>query len=319
MKCLVSGATGFIGREVCRQLDDRGVSFVALSRSGGFLAGVDNPTLPVDLAVEQVGEKQLSGVDVVFHLAGIAHQKAPASAYEQVNFRATLGLAAAAAVAGVKVFIYLSSVKAMGDPRGSERRTEDNCTEPCDPYGLSKRQSELELQAQYADSPMSVVILRPALVYGAGVAGNFHLLSRAVRAGMPRPPELGGRSMVAREDLVNVMLALAAKPPGPGVKIWIVCDGNSYSAGCIYDLMRSAIGKPPTRSWLPAWVWRWGCAIRDFISRPGLESTYSKVFGTELYSSAALESALSWRPRLALGDCMPEIMSDGLQWDDSAK
>ena len=251
VKYLVSGATGFVGRELCQQLVVRHLPFIALSQHGAKLHD-GTPTVAIDLEKQTVSPVHLKGVDVVFHLAGIAHQQAKASSYTQVNHLATMALAKAAAAAGVKCFIYLSSVKAMGPAVGEEVRNEDNCVPPVSAYGLSKLQAEEALRESFSRSEMSVVILRPALVYGADIKGNLQSLRKAVRAGMPRPPEMGGRSMVAVQDLIELMLLVASDPP-IGVRTWIVCDGCRYSSRRIYELFRSADGKGKGMSWLPLW------------------------------------------------------------------
>ncbi len=307
MKCLVSGATGFVGRELCQQLAVRELPFIALSQHGAKLSD-GTPTVAVDLEKQTVGSAYLKGVDVVFHLAGIAHQQAKASSYTQVNHLATVALAKAAAAAGVKCFIYLSSVKAMGPAVGEKVRNEDDCVPPVGAYGLSKLQAEEALRETFAHSEMSVVILRPALVYGADIKGNLQSLRKAVRAGMPRPPEVGGRSMIAVRDLVELMLLIAAEPP-KGVRTWIVCDGCRYSSRNIYELFRSADGKGKGLSWLPLWGWKFAAYLADGLYHRGADSTFIKLFGTELYSSAALLQDLPWKPQLQLSDLASEIMS----------
>ena len=298
MKCLVSGATGFIGRHLCQQLADRGDTVLALSRSGSPLPD-GSPTVALDLAGGEVGPDLLQGVEVVFHLAGIAHQQAGPAAYEQVNHLATLALARAAETAGVRCFIFLSSVKAMGPSPGDTERSEQECLPPRDAYGRSKWRAECGLREAFADSAMSVVILRPALVYGAGAKGNLELLAKAVRLGLPRPPDPGGRSMIAREDLVTLLLWVADHPP-TGVHTWIACDGRQYSSRYIHDLLRRSAGRRIGTAWLPAWGWRFAAGLLDRLrSRPG-ESTWDKLFGTELYSNRAVLAATGWRPALTL-------------------
>jgi nucleoside-diphosphate-sugar epimerase len=308
VKCFVSGATGFVGRELCRQLADREITFTGLSQRGGQLPD-GTATLMVDLNSQEVDIQLLQGVDVVFHLAGIAHQQAPLSAYTQINQLATLALAKASAEAGVKCFVYLSSVKAMGAPNDATVRSEEQGTPPGSAYGLSKLQAERGLRDTFAHSEMSVVILRPSLVYGPGVRGNLLSMGRAVRAGVPRPPEMGGRSMVAVQDLARLMLQIAEKPP-PGIHTWIVCDGLRYSARQIHDLMREALGKRPGLSWLPHWGWRFAAFLADGLRDRGADSTYHKLFGTEFYSSAALLRDTPWQPQFELADTMPAIMAD---------
>ena len=111
--CLVTGATGFVGMSLCAALRHRGDELRAYSRSGGALPD-GTPTIPMDLASERLGLADLQGVDVVFHLAGVAHQRASADTYQSVNLQATLALADACLCAGVEHFVFVSSVKAMG-------------------------------------------------------------------------------------------------------------------------------------------------------------------------------------------------------------
>jgi UDP-N-acetyl-alpha-D-quinovosamine dehydrogenase len=309
VKCLVSGATGFIGRRLCRQLLARGDQLVALSKSGSALAD-GTPTLALDLAVADPDSQTLQGVDVVFHLAGIAHQHAPAAAYHALNYQATLRLARLAAAAGVSRFVFLSSVKAMGPAVGPVVRSESDCTEPQDAYGMSKRRAEISLGEEFAEGRMSVVILRPALVYGGKAKGNLPLLARAVRMGLPRPPVGGGRSMVDLQDLVE-LLCLVSTLPIEGVHSWIVCDGQTYTTREICDELRRAGGKGVGLAWLPPWGWRLAAALLDTVSARSGEPTYSKLFACELYSNAAVLAATDWRPRRTLADGIAELAAAG--------
>jgi nucleoside-diphosphate-sugar epimerase len=295
VKCLVSGATGFIGRHLCQELLARGETVIALSKGGAALPDA-TPTLALDLARTLPRPELLQGVDVVFHLAGIAHRKAPASAYRALNERATLQLARLAAGAGVRCFVFLSSVKAMGPASDDRERSEGECTAPLDPYSQSKRNAEDALRAEFAHGPMAVVILRPALVYGPAAKGNLALLAGAVRAGLPRPPPLGARSMVAVSDLVN-LLCIVSRAAKPGVQTWIASDGQRYSTRFICDQLRLAVGRGVGLAWLPTVCWRLAARLLDSFG-PGSddESTFDKLFGTELYSNRAVLAATSWRP-----------------------
>ena len=309
MKCLVSGATGFIGSSLCSQLLDRGDEVIALSKRGQPLAG-GAPTIPLDLAAAMPDATLLRGVDVVFHLAGIAHQNARASAYRELNELATLRLARLAAAAGVACFVFLSSVKAMGPAADDSERAERDGGAPTDPYGWSKWSAENALQAEFAQGPMAVVILRPALVYGPAAKGNLALLARGVRAGLPRPPPLGARSMVALADLVQLLCMVPAEAR-PGVQTWIVTDGQRYSTRLVYDQLRLAAGKGVGRAWLPAPAWRLAAALLDMRAGRRGDSTFDKLFGTELYSNGAVLAATRWRPRTQLQDLAVELVAAG--------
>ncbi len=306
MKCLVSGATGFIGRQLCRQLSARSDTLVALSKSGALLED-GAPTLAVDLAAEDPDAELLSGVDVVIHLAGIAHQQAADSAYEKLNYEATLRLARLARIAGVGCFIFLSSVKAMGASSSANARLEDDCCLPVDAYGLSKWRAECALREEFRDSEMSVAILRPALVYGINTKGNLQRLAAAVRSGLPRPPAMGQRSMIALQDLVDLICHLALNPPS-GVHTWIACGEPAYSTRAIYDLLREANGQRRGVGWMPLWAWRSGAWLQDQLAGATTERTFDKLFGTELYSCAAVQVATGWQPRVALEDVVDALV-----------
>ncbi len=265
----------------------------------------------MDLAVNDPAGELLQGVDVFFHLAGIAHRQERELAYEELNYRATLRLARLASAAGIGCFIFLSSVKAMGPPTSAAVRSESAGARPLDAYGLSKWQAERALQEQFCDDPMSVVIVRPALVYGANVKGNLQRLASAVRLGLPRPPEGGSRSMIALEDLVELLCVIARRRPPPGVHTWIACGSERYSTQAIYDLLREASGKGRGVGWLPRWVWRAGVHLLDMASGRRDESTYDKLFGTELYSNAAVLRDMDWRPRIRLEDVIGKIAGVG--------
>ena len=311
MKYLISGATGFIGRHLCQRLLARGDTVIALSRSGASLAD-GTPTIAIDLSHAMPEPKLLQGVDVVFHLAGIAHQQAPAAAYSELNENATLELARLSSAASVRCFVFLSSVKAMGPAATVSERSEQECTEPTDPYGLSKRRAETQLRAEFSRDPMAIVILRPALVYGGPVKGNLALLAKGVRIGLPRPPQLGARSMVAVDDLVDLLCVVAAESV-TGVQTWNVTDGQRYTTRFIYDQLRAAAGKGVGVAWLPAAGWRLAAVLLD--CRPGSigEPTFNKLFGTELYSNRAVLESTSWRPRTRLAHVARDLMAIGAE------
>jgi len=298
VKCLVTGASGFIGAELCRQLQARGDDVVATSRSGNPLPD-GTATLALDLSASDVDSTLLAGVDAVFHLAGIAHTRAPAAQYERVNFQATVALAAAARSAGVRRFIFLSSVKAMGPAGSAAVRAEADVAPPQDAYGLSKWHAECALRESGQNSAMAVVILRPALVYGAQAKGNLALLAKAARRGLPRPPAGGARSMIARADLVSLLLLLTHLELA-GVHTWIATDGQQYTTRRAYDALRSAQGAAPTAAWLPTWCWRGAAALYDFWRGDQGDSTSLKLFGDERYSNGALIAATGWQPSLTL-------------------
>jgi nucleoside-diphosphate-sugar epimerase len=179
---------------------------------------------------------------------------------------------------------------------------------PTDPYGWSKWSAENALLAEFSRGPMAVVILRPALVYGPAARGNLALLARGVKAGLPRPPPLGARSMVALDDLVD-LLCIVAEEPQPGVRTWIAADGERYSTRFLYDQLRVAAGMRAGTAWLPVAGWRLAAALFDRRLAARGESTFDKLFGTELYSNRAVLQATRWRPRNRFSEVADALMA----------
>lgn len=310
MNCLVSGATGFIGRQLCLRLRADGHAVSAFSRRGGEL-GDGLSARPVDLATDQLADDVLRGVDIVFHLAGIAHRGAEATEHEALNHRATLRLARQASAAGVACFLFLSSVKAMGPPRSPGIRAEHDISEPDDAYGLSKWQAEQDLRREFERAPMSVVIIRPALVYGNNARGNLQQLLRGVRWGLPRPPAGGRRSLVALDDLVDLLCTIARSPPEHGVHTWIACGNESYSTRELYDLLRHALDKRRGIGWLPRWVWLAAAGLFDTLTGRPERFSNDRLFGEELYSNEAVRRSTSWQPRVRLEEVVGQVTAAG--------
>jgi nucleoside-diphosphate-sugar epimerase len=194
----------------------------------------------------------------------------------------------------------------MGPPNSTDARAELDRMLPTDAYGLSKWRAECGLHRELSGASMAVVIVRPALVYGAHIKGNLRQLAWAVRRGLPRPPPGGGRSMVALDDLVDLLCIVAQNPP-PGTHTWIACGDRDYSTQTVYDLLREALGMGRGTGWLPRWGWRVGAGLLDLATGQRGGSTYTRLFGTELYSNAAVRADTTWRPRRRLEDVVGQI------------
>ncbi|MEM9256106.1 MAG: NAD-dependent epimerase/dehydratase family protein [Pseudomonadota bacterium] len=306
MRCLVSGATGFIGEHLCRYLRDAGDEVLALSGTHGRRAA-ESSCQPLDLTRDMPSSELLRGNDCVYHLAGVAHRRADTQAYHALNYRATLELAERTRQSGVPRFVFLSSVRAMGAAQDARPRVESDCALPKDDYGLSKWRAECALRDEFADSELSVIILRPTLVYGAGVRGNLFRLARAVRAGLPRPPERGRRSMLAVQDLVELMRLCGAEAP-KGIHTWIASGSGDYSTRDLYDALRRGLHTGRSRLWLPAFSWYAGLTVVDAL-RGREDGLYYRMFGNERYSHAAVSSELGWQPRFSFDDCAEQIVA----------
>ncbi len=308
MKCLVTGATGFVGRAVCARLRAQGVTVLPISRSGADLPD-GTATRALSLGEAPVPAGWLAGVDVVLHLAGVAHQRAAADQYQRINVAGTRTLAEAAISAGVGRFIYCSSVKAMGPPDGPEPRDESALTPPVDAYGCSKREAEELLQTLCHPADIDLLILRPALVYGPAVRGNLRLMIQAARRGMPRLPARGARSMISVDDLARLFTQLVLSAP-PGSHTWLVADGEQYSVRRIQDALRGAMGRGVASGWLPDAAWLLACGLGDVVRRGNVEPLRAKLFGSELYDAGALTLATGWQPRQRLEDVAGQMVQN---------
>lgn len=300
---MVTGATGFIGRGLCEHLRGRGVELLPVSRGGAPL-GDGTPTRALDLAAP--GDA-LTGVDAVCHLAGIAHRGAAEAEYRRVNEELTLALARAALAAGVRRFVFVSSVKAMG-PASGDRCRDESCVHPAaDSYGRSKWRAEEALRALCEGTGMALLVVRPCLVYGPAPKGNLRLLAQGARWGMPRPPEGGARSMIGLGDLCELLAQLLLEGP-VGQHTWIAGDGQRYTARGLHDSLRRALGRGAGRCWLPAAGWRVACGALDLVRGSRGESSYHKLFASELYDAAAVTRDTGWRPRQTLDDVAPAMV-----------
>jgi nucleoside-diphosphate-sugar epimerase len=243
------------------------------------------------------------GIERIFHCAGYAHAftSSDPDAHRRINFEGTRNLLAAAGEAGVRRFVFLSSVKAMAEP-GDACADEGWAGEPDTPYGCAKRAAEgavLEAGAKYG---MHVVNLRLSMVYGRGGRGNLERMARGIRAGwFPPLPETGNRrSLVHVEDVVAAM-RLVAEAPGSNGRTYIIADSRAYSGCEIYDEIRQALGKPPAGWRVPASLLRAGGLAGDgaqaLLRRPLPLNLKTVVSRFRLHDFRAIDAAEAARYR----------------------
>jgi len=246
---LVTGATGFVGQALCAELSRRQMGYRPVSRNSrpGFVA-----IGTMDSDTDWSGA--LAGVDVVMHLAARVHvmnesAADPLAAFRAVNVDATVNLARQAASAGVKRFIFLSSIKVNGEGTAAGKPFKaSDAPHPEDAYGRSKLEAEEALFAIGAETGMEVVVIRPPLVYGPGVKANFASLMRW--AGRPFPWPFGAvrnrRSLVFVGNLVDFMLLCANRSPA-GNRVFLISDGDDLSIGQLIGKLSMAAGR---KAWM---------------------------------------------------------------------
>lgn len=259
---LVIGATGFVGRALVRRLVTEGQSgnlVIAVRRTGvEWLEGV---------RTVQVGELNpatewtalLRGVDIVINCAArvpLINGKNIDSLdeFRTVNLHGTVALAQQAAVAGVRRFIYISTIKVNGEfTEYGHPFTADGLTSPQDPYAISKFEAEQSLRQIGAETGMELVVIRPPLVYGNGVKGNFASLIRLVLKGVPLPFAAvtdNCRSLVALDNLID-LICTCMRHPAAANQTFLVSDGDGLSTAELLKQLGIAIGKPIRLFYIP--------------------------------------------------------------------
>jgi len=296
---LVTGASGFIGRHVVPALQREGWSVRRAVRS---LQGVDNEVVIETIGPETDWRAALEGVDAVVHLAARVHHKHEEHAvqlYRNVNIAGTLHLARCAATAGVRQFIFVSTVLVHG--RSNEGRApfgEDDILTPRGLYGMSKAAAEAGLRTLSRDNDMNISVVRPPLVYGAGAKGNFALLTRAVHVGLPLPFAAirNQRAFLAVQNLSSFILHRLGHPdPASNFEIFLVADREQVSTPEFVTRLAEASGKRLRLFGVPSGV------LSTLLGAIGRQDTHDSLIGSlELNISKAL--ATGWQPEISLDE-----------------
>lgn len=248
---LLTGASGFVGQRLAHALADKNMPLLCAVRKPMQMAGA-NCEVVADLSATTEWKHCLDGVQTVIHCAARVHvmQESvsdPLSLFRQVNVAGTLRLAEQAAAAGVKQFIFLSSVKVNGEETAPGAAfTEDCLPLPIDPYGISKYEAEQALLALGQQTGMAITIIRPPLVYGPGVGANFLSMLKWVKRGIPLP--LGSirnqRSFVFIDNLVSLIVCCIQNPQASN-QVFLVSDGQDMSTTDLLTKSAAAFGVTP--------------------------------------------------------------------------
>jgi UDP-glucose 4-epimerase len=245
-KILITGVNGFVGSALNSRMEKM-KSFILL-RTTRLETGINK--LPIDFSDDFNIESELGSVEAIIHCAARVHlmedsAENPLDAYRQVNTLGTLRLAQQAADAGVKRFIFLSSIKVNGESTQlGHPFTPSISSVPTDPYALSKYEAEVGLLKLAEETEMDVVIIRPPLVYGQGVKANFASMMNIVRKGVPLP--LGtinnARSLVYIDNLVDLIVTCIAHPKAAN-QVFMVSDNQDVSTSDLLRKIAKAMGK----------------------------------------------------------------------------
>lgn len=291
MHIAVTGANGFIGQELCRTQAGQH-RFTAIN---GPSSTAPAPALDDEAQWVQL----LRGSEAVVHLAGRAHvlreQAAdPLSEFRRINVVGTLHIARAAIQAGVRRFVFVSSIGVLGSSSREVLR-ESSPPAPTEPYAVSKYEAELALRELASSGDLELVIVRPPLVYGPGVKGNFLRLMKLVALGLPLP--LGSlhepRSFIGVRNLSGALLACATRPEANG-ETFVVSDGEDISTAELLAALATAMNKGRL-------IWQCPPSLLKFVmALLGKGGEFARMSSRLQVDSGLIRARLGWMPEQSL-------------------
>lgn len=294
MKVLVTGANGFIGSALCPHLAELGHKVVPVVRRQSNIA---NEVIVHDAASWKTA---LNGCDSVIHLAARAHvmqdqERNPLQAFRVSNVDTAIGMAKRAVEAGVRRFVFMSTIKVNGEETasGCSFRPEDS-TDPKDPYAISKWEAEQGLFEIAKRTGLEVVIIRPPLVYGPGVKGNFATLIKWVKIGVPLPfgSLRNRRSMIGLDNLLSftVLCADIARSPNAKGQVFLVSDGEDVSTAELLRRVAKAYGCKSRMFSVPVELMRLAtrCTGKSLLA--------DRLFGSLVVDDSKARQMLGWHP-----------------------
>jgi len=314
MNVLVTGANGFIGQALCKRMLADGYQVRGAVRAGSQMSALHSgveEAMVGNIGHETDWSDALSGIEGIVHLAARVHvmrenSVAPIAAFREVNVEGTKCLAIAAANAGVKRFVYISSVKVNGErtenkslkseARGQEGELKEAFSEkdvpaPQDPYAVSKWEAEQVLNAIGKKRGLEIVILRPPLVYGPGVRANFLRLLKSVKLGIPLPIGCvkNRRSLIYVENLVDAIVASMTNPNVAG-RTYLVSDGEDISTPELIRRIADSLGRPTRLFSVPVGLLKAAGKIT------GRSAEVNRVVGSLCVDTGKIRRELGWKP-----------------------
>lgn len=288
-RVLVTGASGFVGRPLVDGLLRAGYAVRAVTRRAvAFPPAVDAQIIP-DLKDPIDWAPFLQGVNVVIHVAGLAHGHAANERYsefDQINWFGTQQLAQAAKTAGVERLVYISSVRAQVGASAEHPVRETDEPQPTNYYGRSKLAAETAVAA----SGVPFTIFRPVVIYGPNAKGNMRSLLRLARSSLPLPAAsfTNRRSVLGIDNLISAII-FALKNPATIGETYLIADPVPVTVGEILSILRVARGRSLTTLRLPLGL------VRMLLVLAGRGDLWSRIAGDLIVDTGKLE-ALGWRP-----------------------
>ena len=305
---LITGATGFVGMALANKLSSGGYPVVAaVRRESAILVGDVESVKIGNISAQTDWQRELNKIDVVIHCAARAHimndrVADPLAEFRKVNTAGTLNLAKQAAEAGVRRFVFISSIKVNGELTESIPFSSEDVFVPTDPYGLSKYEAEQGLLALAKETGMEVVIIRPTLVYGSGVKGNFASLLKWMKRGVPLP--FGAihnqRSLVALDNLVDFIIHCIDHPKAAN-EIFLISDGEDVSTTELLQKVAKAFDKRALLLPIPV---SWMTLAAKLL---GKTDVANRLFGSLQVDSSKARALLGWEPVITIDEQLKKI------------
>lgn len=302
---LITGATGFIGSALTRRMTARN-DFSIRGVSRNFVSELPSgiESIAADLMKEADFSKLLSGIDVVVHAAARVHVMKdhsldPLAEFREANVVSTLKLAHQSARAGVRRFVFISSIKVNGEATllGFPFKADD-APAPEDAYGISKAEAEAGLLQMAQETGMEVVIIRPPLVYGPGAKGNFSSLLRWISRGFPLPLgdiTVNRRSLVGLDNLVDLILTCVQHPKAAN-QTFLVSDGEDLSTTELLQRMGKAMNRPVRLLPVPV-------NLLAFVARMlGKTAVAQRLLGSLQVDISKTCELLDWKPPVSVDE-----------------
>lgn len=306
-KLLITGASGFVGRALASRLECERRPVLGLCRQESAME-FPIATLP-SLARSQELAQILMGTEVVIHCAARVHvmrdnAAEPLALFREVNRDMTLELARMAAQSGVRRFVFVSSIKVNGESTSGRTPFQpDEKANPEDPYAISKYEAEQGLMQIASETGMEVTIIRPPLVYGPGVKGNFASMVRLIKTGLPLP--LGAihnkRSLVALNNLVDLLVTCIDHPSAAN-EVFLVSDGDDLSTTELLRAVAGAMGTSPRLISVPYGLLMAGAAIL------GKRAVADRVLGSLQADISKTQKVLGWKPPMGVNESLQSVV-----------
>jgi len=308
-RVLVTGADGFVGRYVCRKLIESGYCLRAGVRNAESIPdlqravpGLSDSSLLGDLGASPELRGPLAAVSAVVHLAARVHVMKessgdPLQEFRRVNVTGTKSLAYAAAAAGVRRFIFVSTIKVNGDSTSGEPFNVDMPPAPQDAYAISKWEAEEALRSVASESGLEVVIVRPPLVYGPGVRGNFLRLMRLIDRALPLPwpRKENCRSMIGAENLADFLVRCVDHPKAAG-RSFLVKDSEDISTRELITRLAQLLGRPVRLIPVPESLIRLAARLTMKKEAAG------RILDSLVVDSERAQQLLEWAPPVTLDE-----------------